>query len=260
MSTPLIGSTPEPPKPERSLALKLLQAIGLLLLMAIVSAAASYGVFAWRIQSEQAAATAELTALREQTLSEVASLKAELKAEQSQLQAQLKQVEEAAAATGLLLQQEGELTGLQTKLAEVETLKLDLRKTQEDLETRLQELEKSVLDKVAQSGQETAQALSLEMRFKSLIIKAQGEVLLAQLHWTEGNRGLAKDELAIASRSLQQAQSEAPEAARPAIQKVVAQAEQTRAALILEQASSRDALNLLWHQVSDLLATNTTSP
>lgn len=253
MTTPLPAPEPTPERPARPLAMRLLQGLGLLLLMAAVSAASAYGVFEWRIRSEQATAQAGLTALREQTIREMGDLRAELTRQQADLQAEVKQVEEAARATGLLLQQEGESTGLQTKLAELETLKLDLRQTQQELDTKLKALEQSVLDKVAQSEQQTAQALSLEMRYKNLLIKAQGEVLLAQLYWTERNRGLAKDELAIASRSLQQALSEAPETVRPAIQKVVAQAEQTRAALILEQSASRDALNLLWHQVSDLL-------
>lgn len=254
MSTPLLQPEPEPTRPATSRALRLLRGLGLLLLMAAVSAASAYGVFEWRIQSEQASATAKLATLQEQTLREVGDLREQMNQQQANLRAQMTQVQEAAKATGLLLEESGELTGLQARLAELDTLKLDLRKTQEELDTKLKTLEQSVLNKVAQSGRETAQALSLEIRYKNLLIKAQGEILLAQVHWAESNRGMAKDELSIAARSLQQALTEAPEAARPAIKKVVDSAEQTKAALILEQSAARDSLNLLWHQVSELLS------
>ncbi|MFZ5823486.1 MAG: hypothetical protein ACOY94_03980 [Bacillota bacterium] len=254
MTTPMLQPEPESTPPSPPLALRLLRGLLLLLLMAAISGATAYGVFEWRIQLEQAAATSELAALREQTLREVGDLREQLTRQQAELQTQMKQVEEAAKATGLLLEQSGEVTGLQARLAELDTLKLDLRKTQQELDTKLAALEQSVLDKVAQSGKETAQALSLEMRYKNLVIKAQGEVLLAQVHWAEGNRGMARDELAIAARSLQQALDQAPESVKPTIKKVVDSAEQTKAALILEQSAARDSLNLLWHQVSDLLA------
>lgn len=254
MSTPMLQPEPEPTTPSTPLALRLLRGLLLLLLIAAISAASAYGVFEWRIQAEQATATSELAALREQTLREVGDLREQLARQQSELQTQMKQVEEAATATGLLLEQSGELTGLQARLAELDTIKLDLRKTQVDLDSKLAALEQSVLNKVAESEKQTAQSLSLEMRYKNLVIKAQGEVLLAQVHWAEGNRGLARDELAIAARSLQQALAEAPESVKPTIKKVVDSAEQTKAALILEQSASRDSLNLLWHQVSELLA------
>lgn len=254
MSTPLLTPEPEPTKPSNPLALRLAKGLGLLLLMAAVSAASAYGVFEWRIQAEQATASADLAAIREQTLQEVGDLRSQLNQQQADLEAKLARVEEAAQATGLLLEQNGEMIGLQARLAELDTLKLDLRTTQAELDTKLKVLEQSVLDKVAQSEQETAQSLSLEMRYKNLLIKAQGEVLLAQIHWAEGNRGLAKDELAIAARTLQQAMAAAPEPVRPAIEQVVESAEQTRSALILEQSTSRDSLNLLWHQVSELLS------
>lgn len=253
MSTPLLTPEPEPLKPERPLAGRLLQGLGLLLLLAVVSAASAFGVVEWRMRSEQALAAADLANLRDQTLREVSDLRAEVANQQAVLQGELQRVQAAAEATGLLLQKEGEVTGLQARLAELDTLKLDLRQTQQALESKLQSMEKAVLEQVAQSEKQTAQSLSLEMRYKNHLIKAQGEVLLAQVHWAEGNRGLAKDELAVASRTLQQALTEAPEAARPGIKAVVDQAEQTKAALILEQASSRDALNMLWHQVSELL-------
>ncbi|MFZ5813858.1 MAG: hypothetical protein ACOY93_00965 [Bacillota bacterium] len=255
MDTTLKTPEPESNPPDRwTWAGRLGKGLGMLLLMAAVSGMTAWGVFEWRIQSEQATAAGEMAALREQTLREVQDLRAELKQQQADLQAQMKQVQEAAQATGLLLQQEGEVTGLQARLAEIETLKLDLKATREQLETKLQNLEQSVRDQVAASGRETAEALSLEMRYKNLLVKAQGEVLLAQIYWAEGNRGLAKDELALGAGSLQRALTEAPEPAKAGIKRVVEQVEQTRAALILEQSSARDSLNLLWHMVNDLLA------
>jgi len=92
------------------------------------------------------------------------------------------------------------------------------------------------------------------MTVKGLLVKAQGEVLLAQVYWAEGNRGLARDELAIAQQSLMDALEAAPAQAKADLQKVVDLAESTRAALILESNSARDQLNLLWHEVSARLS------
>lgn len=245
MSTPVMNPEPGPQHAGRPVT-TLFKWVGILLLFAAVSAASAYGVFEWRMQAERASAAS----LRAETLQEVEALKAQ----QSELEAKMKVVDEAATATGLLLQQDGETTGLQARLAEIDTLKVDLKKTQEEIDAKLKSAERSVVEQVAKQGKETAQALSLELRWKSILIKAQGEVLLAQVHWVEGNRGLAKDELALAARSLQLALNEAPEANKPPIKKVVDLAEQTRSAMILEQSSARDSINLLWHQVSELLA------
>lgn len=254
VTTTLLTPDSEPPKPGSNLVGRLLRTIALLLLVAVVSAASAYAVFEWRYQAVQASANGELGALREESLAAIAGLRAEMSQLQSALQAEMKRVDEAAQGAGLLLQKDGDLTGLQARLAEIDTLKLELKRVQEQTEAKLKGLESSLKEQVAQSEQETAQSLSIDMRVKSLVIKAQGEVLLAQVHWAEGNRGLAKDELAVAARSLQQALAEAPAAAKPGIKQVVDEAERAKAALILESSSARDSLNLLWHQVSSLLA------
>ncbi len=252
MSTPLLPSDPEPKRSSQALA-GIAKGIGALLIVATVSAASAWVVFEYRIQAEQAATVSQVTTARDQALREVQDLKAELEQKQVELDAKMNRVEQAAADAGLLLQKEGEVSTLDARLKEIDTLKLDLKKTQDELDARLKAMEQSVLDQISKQGQETAQALSVEMRYKSLVIKAQGEVLLAQFHWAEGNRGLARDELAVAARSLQDALAAAPESAKPAIKAVVDSAEQSRAALILEQSTARDSLNLLWHQVSELL-------
>lgn len=254
MSSTLLTPEPEPTRPPSPpLPLRIIKTLGLLLLMAAVSAVSAYAVFQWRIQSEQASAASSLATLREQTTRDVSDLREQLKQQQADLTAKMGKVEEAATAAGVLMQKDGAVTGLQARLAEIDTLKLELSKTQADLETKLKAMEQSVRDQVARSEKQTAQALSQEMQYKNLLIKAQGEVLLAQMQWVEGNRGLAKDELSIAARTLQQAMTAAPEPVKPAIKKVVDSAEQTRTALILESSVSRDSLNLLWHQVSELL-------
>ena len=99
----------------------------------------------------------------------------------------MKRVQEAAVAAGVLLEQEGELTGLEARLKEIETLKLDLKSAREEMDAKLQALEASLKDQLASSEQETAAASSLEMSVKGLLIKAQGEVLLAQVYWAEGD-------------------------------------------------------------------------
>jgi len=235
--------------------------LGLLLLMGAISFGAAYLVLEWRMGSEQAA----LAAMRQETLDDVAALRqefqttttdleAQVQRQRADLQADMQRVEEAAQAAGVLLEQDGELTNLQARLAEIETLKLDLRTTRAEMEDKLTALEESMKEQVASSGAETAAALSLEMTVKNLLVKAQGEVLLTQVYWAEGNRGLARDELALAYGTLEDALAATPASAQPEVRKVLDLAESTKAALILDSASARDQLNLLWHEVSDLLA------
>lgn len=242
MATPL----PEPPaiepKPWVRTVLGFLKLAVGLVVVAAVSAGAAWLVFDWRIQQTNKDATEQVAALRQ-----------ELRAQQDQLTAKVQQVQTAAEEARLLMSQNGQTTTLQARLNEIDTIKLDLQKTQEELNSRAKSLEQSISDQIAKQSKETAQALSLEMRWKSLVIKAQGEILLAQVRWAEGNRGLAKDELGIATRTLQQALEEAPESNKATIKSVLDLSEQAKSALILEQTSARDALNLLWHRVSDLL-------
>lgn len=265
MSSPVISPDPEPASPRPEWAGRLLRWLGLILLMVAVGVGSAYLIVELRLNTVATSTGAELQTLRQETLDQVAALRAELDSttaalraqvqqQQAALQADMKRVEEAATAAGLLMEQDGELTTLEARLAEIETLKLDLRKTREDMETKLKSLEESVKQQVASSEEETAAALSLEMTVKGLLIKAQGEVLLAQVYWAEGNRGLARDELAIAHRSLLDALEAAPPQARPDLQKVVDLAESTKAALILDSTSARDQLNLLWHEVSARLS------
>ncbi|WP_374713278.1 hypothetical protein [Symbiobacterium terraclitae] len=269
MSSPVITPEPEPAPPRFGWAVRLLRWLGLLLLMAGVSLGTAFLIVELRLNAVATSVAtnteAELQTLRQETLDEVARLRAELatatsaleaqvREQQAALEADMKRVEDAAAAAGLLMEKDGNLTTLEARLAEVETLKLDLRTTREEMEAKLKALEESVKEQVASSEQETAAALSLEMTVKGLLIKAQGEVLLAQVHWAEGNRGLARDELTIAHRTLMDALAAAPAQAQPDLQKVVDLAESTKAALILDSTSARDQLNLLWHEVSARLS------
>ncbi|MGE5673083.1 MAG: hypothetical protein ACM3XM_04265 [Mycobacterium leprae] len=221
----------------------LLLGIVTLLLMAAVSAGSAYGVFSWRIKTEQQAASAQVAAAR-----------AELRQQQAELADRMTRLEQAASAAQLLLTQNGQTTSLDAKLKEIDSLKLDLKKTQDDLDTRMKQVQQSVVDQVAKQSKETAQALAQEVKWKNLVVKAQSEVLLAQVHWSEGNRGLAKDELGQATQTLQEAMAAAPEASRAAIKESLEMGEQAKSALILEQSSARDSLNLLWHKINDLLS------
>lgn len=244
MSTPLLPSGQEPEAGRLGPILwSITKGAGALLLMVAISAGAAWGVFEWRIQQEQ-----------QSTAAQVASLQDDLRTRQDALEAQVSRVEKAALEAKLLLEQGGEVVSLESRLKEIDSLRLELKKAQEETDTKLKALEQSVIAQVSKQGTETALAVSAELRWKSLLIKAQGEVLLAQVRWAEGNRGLAKDELSIAVKTLQAAVEEAPDANKAALRQVLDLAEQARSALILEQSTSRDALNLLWHQVSDLLA------
>jgi hypothetical protein len=256
MDTPQLPAGQEP-RPVMRVLGATGKALGALLFVAAVSAGAAWGVFSYRIAQEQQNNAAQVVELREELRlrqDEMTVLRQELQQRQDELGAQMQQVQQAAQEAKLLLNQSGQTTTLDARLREIDTIKLDLKKTQDDLAAKLQSMEKSVAEQVAKQGQETAQALSLEMRWKSLVIKSQGEILLAQVHWTEGNRGLAKDELGLAVESLTQATEEAPDPVKAQLKPVLELAEQTRSALILEQSSARDSLNLLWHRVSDLLA------
>jgi len=118
------------------------------------------------------------------------------------------------------------------------------------MDAKLKALEASLKEQLASSEQETAAALSLRMSVKGLLIKAHGEILLAQVYWAEGNRGLARDELAIAHETLRAALEAAPESDKQDLQKLVDLAEAAKSALILDSTSARDQLSLLWHEVS----------
>ena len=144
-------------------------------------------------------------------------------------------------------------TSLEARLREIETLKFDLRPRGGD--GRQAAGPGSVAEGSAcLIGAGTAAALSLEMNVKGLLIKAQGEVLLAQVYWAEGNRGLARDELAIAHRTLLDTLEAAPSSGKPNLQKLAELAESTKATLILDSTSARDQLNLLWHEISARLS------
>lgn len=237
------SASPPEPKPERSHSAtrSVLKTIGLLLAMVAISVASAFGVFYWQVQKYQQSAIDELEALR---------------VEQQELTRKIALVEQAAAEAKLLFDENGDLVTLETKLKEIDNLKLALKKAQEENQTQLKKLEDSVVKKVTEQGKETAQAVSQELRWKNILVKAQGEVLLTQVHWAEGNQGLAKDELEVASKTLKQALEEAPDSVKPGIEELVDEAEQAKTALILEQPSARDALNLLWHHVSELLTTS----
>lgn len=257
MSTPDTAPQPENHARRHGLAVSILRGLGLVVLMAAVSLGAAFLMVELRmnaIAAATAAAEEDLTALRQATLEEVAALREELQGTAAQLQAEMQRVQEAAVAAGVLLEQDGELTGLEARLREIDALKLDLQSARQEMDAKLQALEKSLKDQLASSEQETAAALSLEMSVKGLLIKAQGEILLAQVYWAEGNRGLARDELAIAHQSLLDALEAAPTSDKPDLQKLAELSESTRAALILESTSARDQLNLLWHEVSARLS------
>lgn len=237
-------AAPEPESLRRASAVGfVVKAVAYLVLIAAISALSAFGVFQWRIRQEQQGTTAQVKALRD-----------ELRQRQDLLESQVTRVEKAAESARILLDQSGTSTTLDARLKEIDTLRLELQKSREETDAKLKTLEKSVVEQVAKQGKETAQALSLELRWKTLLVKAQGEILLAQVHWAEGNRGLAKDELGIAAGSLRQALEQAPDASKDAVKQVIDLAEQTRSALILEQSVARDSLNMLWHRVSDLLA------
>lgn len=260
MSTPVLEPGPEPKPHGPGIAARVLRGLGLVVLIAAISFGAAYLVLELRMGAQQALSASQVSALRDETSAENAALRAELDSLRTELssrteslQTEVKRVEEAAKQAGVLLEQNGELTSLESRLAEIETLKLDLRKTQQEMDEKLKALEESVKEQVATSEEETAAALSLEMAVKSQLIKAQGEVLLTQMYWAEGNRGLARDEITIAHETLMKALEEAPEAEKADVKKLVEKAEATKAALILDSTSARDQLNLLWHEVSDLL-------
>lgn len=233
-------AAPNPPEPRRShwLGTFFKWLLGLIA-VAAAAAGAAYGVFWWLVGQKQAELTAQMAAIQ---------------AEQAKLNDQVQQVRRAAEEAKLLLEDSGGTTTLDQRIKEIDNLRSELETARKDFSQQLKDLEQSMADKMAQQGEATTQALSLELQWKSLVAKAQGEVLLTQVHWAEGNRGLARDELSTAIESLQQAAEAAPDPIRSQIAEVADLAEETRGALILEQSSARDSLNLLWHRVSALLA------
>lgn len=242
MTTPDPNPAPAGSRVAHALALTA-KAIGWLLLVAAISAGISYLVFQYTVKQEQQSMANQVTTLRQQ-----------LTQRQDDLEKQLQQVQQAATGAQLLLQENGQTIGLDAKLKEIDSLKLELQQMQTDMDTKLQNMQQSVATQVAQQGKETAQAVSAELRWKSLLIQAQGQVMLAQFDYSQGNHGLAKDDLSSAQETLQQAQSLIPDSMQADLKQALDQADQAKTALILEQSSARDALNLLWHHVNDLIA------
>lgn len=237
---PAPNPNPNPPEPKRSHWLaSFFKALLGLVAVAAVAAGAAYGVFWWLVEQKQDALSAQLASVQE---------------EQARLNEQVEQVRRAAEEAKLLLEDRGGTTTLDQRIKEIDNLRAELETARKDFNQQLKDLEQSMGDKLARQGQATTHTLSLELQWKSLVAKAQGEVMLSQVYWAEGNRGLARDELATAIQTLKDAAEAAPDPVKSQISDVAKLAEETRGALILEQSSARDSLNLLWHRVSELLA------
>lgn len=216
---------------------RMLAYLGLLLAAAILAAAAAYG--AWylanaELQKQSAAAMDQLRALTQK---------------QDELAGRMARVEQAAADARLLVNG----AGLQEKLAELERLKAEVEQAKQEAAQRVAQLERSLREQIGAQGQQTAAAVAADLRLRGLIFKAHGQALKAKVDLAEGNRGLAKEEVALAVQTLRDAAAQAPERLRPDLEAAASLAEQARTALVLESGGARDQLNLLWQKVNALM-------
>lgn len=127
------------------------------------------------------------------------------------------------------------------------------------LRDSLEALKKETAGKMAdlESNLKTAlgdrTALSVDLRLKSLMTKAQGEVLKAKVDLAEANRGKARSELTLAEGTLKEAArvTEGPDAEK--IAGLLTLLREARADLITESATGPDNLELLWHRISSII-------
>lgn len=214
-----------------------LRAAGLLLAAAALAGGAGYGAWyaARTAQQEQAAAVlAQVRTLAQQ---------------QEALTARLAKVEQAAEQARVLVGG----TGLADKLAELDRLKAEVERDRQAAAERAANLEKTLREQIGAQGQQTAAAVAADLKLRALIFRAHGQVLKAKVDLAEGNRGLAKEEVALAIQSLREVAAQAPERLRPELEAAAALAEQARQALVLEASTARDQLNLLWQKLSTLV-------
>lgn len=257
------AASPLPPAPPRAgggFARALGWVIGTAL-VAAAAAAAAWWVVEQRLGAQVTAATAEVQQLRReladrdtQLRQQADELNSELQAARQAMEARVTAVEKAAADAALLVQGAEGAQGLANRLAEIGALRDALARQQEETATRMQALEQSLNERIGQQGAQTAEALAADLRLRSLLIRTHGHVLKARVDLSEGNRGLAREELALAAQSLSAAVAAAPEARKPQVEELPVLLEQARTALILESATVRDHLDLLWHRISAQLA------
>ena len=127
------------------------------------------------------------------------------------------------------------------------------------LRDSLEALKKETTEKMAdlESNLKTAlgdrTALSGDLRLKSLLVKAQGEVLKTKVDVAEANRGKARSELTLAEGTLKEAArvTVGPDAEK--IADLLKLLRDTRADLITESPTAPDNLELLWHRISGLI-------
>lgn len=233
--------------------------LGALVVTAVATAAAWQAV-EWRMGRQLEQATAEVAALRaelaqrdQQMDQREQELSRQLQATQEQLMQRVAEVEQAAREAALIVQGSEGSANLAQRLAEIGALKDALARQQEATNQRLAELQQSIEEQIGQQGRETAAALATDMKLRSLLTRTQGHVLKTRVDLAEGNRGLAREELALAARSLQQAVDAAPDERKAGLQALQGLLEQSRTDLVLDSPTARDHLDLLWHQLNDAL-------
>lgn len=222
---------------------RLIKSLLALVLIVAVSGAAAYFVV-----------DRELKTRLESGLQDQKAIRSELEARQKALEDKVAALEKAVLDAKLLVPSGDGQISLADKLKEIDGLKESLTKLQVDTAEKMTSLEASLQATLGQKNQETAAALSASLRLKSLLFKADSEILKAKVELSEGNRGRAKDELSLAETSLNAALKLAGDDVKPSIQGLLLLLQETRAALITEAPTGRDSLELLWHKTGELIS------
>ncbi len=214
-----------------------LRTLGILLVATALAAGSGYS--AWFL------ARAELQKQNEAAFGQLR----ELVQKQAELGQRLAQVETAAADAKILVNG----AGLGDQLAELERLKAEVEQEKQLAAERAAQLEKTLREQIGAQERETAAAVAADLKLRALLFRAHGQVLKAKLDVAEGNRGLAKEEIALAVQTLKEAAAQATDPLKARLDTAATQAEQARTALVLESSTARDQLSLLWQQISALL-------
>lgn len=254
--------TPAPPGPRSRLG-RAAGWVALAIIWLVLSAAAAFGTYEWRLRTEAAPAAARADARVAELAAQQADLRArqgeltnrlnQIDTTQSALDRRIQQVEQAAQDARLLVQSsEGTLT-LAEKLRQIDELAAALTSQKQETARQVADLQKTLEGQLGKKSEETAAAALAQLRWRSLLLRAQAEVLKAQVDLAEGNRGLAREELGLALKTLQEAEPLLPSAAGGEVKAILEAAEQTRTALALELSTARDTLGLLWHRLGRLV-------
>lgn len=135
-------------------------------------------------------------------------------------------------------------------LNEIQALQAERDSLKAELDARFKTFEDNWKAALGERSDKAA-ALAVRFDYRSLLFKAEAELLKAKVDLAEQNLGKARSELALAEASLSQAAGKAQEGEQAEINAMVDQIRQIRQDLVAGLPTAADRLELLWHRLSD---------